>query len=140
MATFPVITAATFVSDANFSDFNGESTTFVQTWLDFYSRFCAIEEWGINAEMAVMLLTAHYLALNTEEGTVTISNAKAIDTGESMSNRRSSTPANSTGKFSDVYLSRTTYGQQFLMLKELVLSGGLLSGDSIPAVPPFIAF
>lgn len=111
----------------------------MQNWLNFYSRFCSIEEWGENAEMAVMLLTAHYLALNTEEGTVTISNAKAIDTGESISNRRSPTPANGNGRFSDVYLSRTTYGQQFLMLRELVLTGGFM-GDSIPAVPSFIAF
>ena len=139
MSTYPVITAATFISEANFSDFEGESVTFIQTWLDFYSRFCAIEEWGDNAEMAVMSLTAHYLALNTEEGTVTISNAKAIDTGESMSNRRTSAPASGNGRFSDTYLSRTTYGQQFLMLKELTLSGGFM-GDSIPAVPPFIAF
>ena len=139
MSTYPVVTAATFISEANFSDFEGESVTFVQTWLDFYARFCSIEEWGDNAEMAVMLLTAHYLALNTEEGTVTISNAKAIDTGESMSNRRTSTPAGGNGRFSDAYLSRTTYGQQFLMLKELVLTGGFM-GDSIPAVPPFIAF
>jgi hypothetical protein len=139
MATFPVVTSDTFTSDATFSDFIGESPTFIQSWLNVYSRFCSIEEWGDNAEMAVMLLTAHYLALNTEEGTVTISNAKAIDTGESMSNRRTSTPANSNGKFSDVYLSRTTYGQQLLMIKELILSGGFM-GDSIPAVPPFIAF
>lgn len=139
MATFPVVTAADFISEANFSDFDGESTTFIQNWLNFYTRFCSIEEWGDNAEMAVMLLTAHYLALNTEEGTVTISNAKAIDTGESMSNRRTSTPASGNGRFSDTYLSRTTYGQQFLMLKELVLTGGFM-GDSIPAVPPFIAF
>lgn len=139
MATFPVITSADFISEANFSDFDGESTTFIQNWLNFYTRFCSIEEWGDNAEMAVMLLTAHYLALNTEEGTVTISNAKAIDTGESMSNRRTSTPASGNGRFSDAYLSRTTYGQQFLMLKELVLTGGFM-GDSIPAVPPFIAF
>ncbi len=139
MATFPTVTATTFLSEANFSDFDGESVTFVQNWLDFYARFCSIEDWGDNAEMAVMLLTAHYLALNTEEGNVTVSNAKAIDTGESMSNRRSSTPASGNGKFSDAYLSRTTYGQQFLMLKELTLSGGFM-GDSIPAVPPFIAF
>jgi hypothetical protein len=139
MATYPVVSSDTFTSDATFSDFDGENSTFIQNWLNFYSRFCAIEEWGDNADMAVMLLTAHYLALNTEEGTVTISNAKAIDTGESMSNRRTSTPPNSAGRFSDVYLSRTTYGQQFLMLKELVLSGGFM-GDSIPAVPPFIAF
>ena len=140
MATFPVITSETFLSDANFSDFVGESTTFVQTWLNFYARFCAIEDWGDNAEMAVMLLTAHYLSLNTEEGNVTISNAKAIDTGESMSNRRTSTPASGDGKFSDTYLSRTTYGQQFLMLKELTLSGGFFLGGSTPAVPPFLAF
>jgi hypothetical protein len=139
MATYPVVSADTFTYEAAFSDFVGESPIFMQNWLNFYSRFCSIEEWGENAEMAVMLLTAHYLALNTEEGTVTISNAKAIDAGESMSNRRTSTPANGNGRFSDVYLSRTTYGQQFLMLKELVLTGGFM-GDSIPAVPPFIAF
>lgn len=139
MATYPVVSSDTFTSDATFSDFVGESAIFIQNWLNFYSRFCTTEEWGINAEMAVMLLTAHYLALNTEEGTVTISNAKAIDAGESMSNRRSPTPASGNGRFSDVYLSRTTYGQQFLMLKELVLTGGFM-GDSIPAVPPFIAF
>lgn len=139
MATFPVVSSQTFTSEATFSDFIGEAPIFIQGWLNFYSRFCTLEEWGINAEMAVMLLTAHYLALNTEEGTVTISNAKAIDTGESMSNRRTPTPANGAGRFSDVYLSRTTYGQQFLMLKELVLTGGFM-GDSIPAVPPFIAF
>lgn len=139
MATYPVISSDTFTSDATFSDFEGESAAFIQNWLDFYARFCSIEEWGDNAEMAVMLLTAHYLALNTEEGTVTVSNAKAIDAGESMSNRRKPTPANGNGRFSDVYLSRTTYGQQFLMLKELVLTGGFM-GDSIPAVLPFIAF
>ena len=139
MATLPVISSATFASDATFSDFADESPVFVQNWLNFYSRFCSVEEWGNNAEMAVMLLTAHYLALNTEEGNVTVSNAKAIAGGEAMSNRRTPTPANGNGRFSDVYLSRTTYGQQFLMLKELVLTGGFMS-DSIPAVPPFIAF
>ena len=139
MQTFPIISSDIFTSDATFSDFIGENPIFIQTWLNFYSRFCSIQDWGNNAEMAVMLLTAHYLALNTEEGNVTVSNAKAINSGESMSNRRTSTAASGNGRFSDVYLSRTTYGQQFLMLKELVLTGGFM-GDAVPAVPPFIAF
>lgn len=140
MTSFPVSTTD-FFAIAQFKKFNVLHVPSVQTWLDVYSEMCPIEEFRDRAGLCIMLLTAHFLELNWEEEGVTASNAVAIASGGAMSNRREITSVPSNMSLSDTFLSKTTYGQSFLLIRDFIKSGGFFSNvNEVIIVPPFLAW
>jgi hypothetical protein len=133
------VTAASFFAIAQFKKFEALEVTSVQMWIDLYAGMCPFEQFGDRAEICIMLLTAHFLELDWEEKGITASNAKAVNMGESLSNRRQPSPPQ-TNMVSDAYLSRTTYGQQFAVIRDFIKSGGSFFGDTNIVVPPFLAW
>lgn len=139
MPTIIPVTAASFLAIAQFKKFEAVESTSIQMWLDLYAGMCPFEQFGDRAEICTMLLTAHFLELDWEEKGITASNAKAVNAGESLSNRRQLAPQQ-PNMASDAYLSRSTYGQQFMQIRDFIKSGDSFFGDTNTVVPPFLAW
>lgn len=139
MSTIIPVTAASFFAIAQFKKFEAVDIDSVQMWLDLYAGMVPYEQFGDRAEICTMLLTAHFLELDWEEKGITASNAKAVNAGESLSNRRQSS-APQPNMASDAYLSRSTYGQQFCSIRDYIKAGDSFFGDTNTVVPPFLAW
>ncbi|WP_055076792.1 DUF4054 domain-containing protein [Pseudanabaena sp. 'Roaring Creek'] len=139
MTSVPVSTASFFAIE-QFRKFSTIDVTSVQMWLDVYSGMCPIEQFDTRAELCVMLLTAHTLELTMEEDVIDASNAVSIASGGAMANRRvSSTPAPNSAN--DTYLSKTAFGQQFMVIRDFISGGNSFFGDNLVlVVPPFLAW
>jgi len=133
--TIPVLTAS-FTAIAQFSKFSTLDSASTQVWLDLYAAMIPQEEFGDRTELCTMLLTAHYLELVWEETGIDASNTTAVASGGAIANRRSPSPNMVTND----YLSRTAYGQQFLMIRDFIKAGSFFGDAANIAVPPFLAF
>lgn len=139
MATIIPVSVASFLAIAQFKKFEAVESTSIQMWLDLYAGMCPFEQFGDRAEICTMLLTAHFLELDWEEKGITASNAKAVNAGESLSNRRQASPPQ-PNMASDAYLSRSTYGQQFCVIRDFIKANDSFFGDTNSVVPPFLAW
>lgn len=139
MPTIIPVTAASFLAIAQFKKFEAVDTDSVQMWLDLYAGMCPLEQFGDRAEICTMLLTAHFLELDWEEKGITASNAKAVNAGEALANRRQASPP-PVNMASDAYFSRTTFGQNFMQIRDFIKSSDSFFGDVNSVVPPFLAW
>ncbi len=139
MPTIIPVTVASFLAIAQFKKFEAVESTSIQMWLDLYAGMCPFEQFGDRAQICTMLLTAHFLELDWEEKGITASNAKAVNAGESLSNRRQLAPQQ-PNMASDAYLARTSYGQMFLQIRDFIKANDSFFGDASNIVPPFLAW
>lgn len=133
------VSASSFFAIAQFKKFESLDLASVQMWLDLHAGMCFSDQFGDRTEICIMLLTAHFLELDWEEKGITASNAKAVNMGESLSNRRQPSPPQ-PDMSSDAYLSRTTYGQQFAVIRDFIKFGGSFFGAANIVAPPFLAW
>jgi hypothetical protein len=77
---------------------------------------CPFDRWGDYTDRAVMLKTAHLLAMDIYEMGAMISTAVPLAGGQA-----SHTPSAVTGEHGDGDLDITTWGRQFKILRKLII-------------------
>jgi hypothetical protein len=101
-----VLTPSTFL--AEYDEFQTLSEPRIQSAITQAIAYCPAETWGILHNQAVSLVTAHILAMRwLQVGAIaasSVQNAKGRDASNRMD--------------SDSWLTGTTWGQQFLQLRQ----------------------
>lgn len=104
----------------------------VQRQLDIAARLLSKSSWGDWYSDAILLLTAHELLLwlksqqSIEGGMKTASGNVASVSGAGLSISYNAVDTVSTSR-SDIWYSKTGYGQQFLLLRSQVIPNACLS-------------
>jgi len=111
----PAVNATNFISQGKFKKFACIDLDLIQDELNQAECFdCPRDIWGEFQVRGIMLMTAHRLAMDLDDTAISAGQAAQVASGQAA------TPRQIVGGFEQDELGMTTYGREFMKLRDRI--------------------